>query len=81
MSGATWGATAFASLVFMFYLRMWIKEWRYMSDRSRQRLVERIAKMVGEQTYNHAPVNYTIAEKAIEMAERHFRHAASKGQR
>ena len=45
---------------------------------SRDRLEERIARMIGQQTYNHAPVNYTIAEKAIEMAERHFKWAAKQ---
>jgi hypothetical protein len=34
--------------------------------------------MIGRQTYNHAPINYVIAEKAIEMAERHFKWAAKQ---
>lgn len=39
-------------------------------QRRRQRLINRIAHMISEETYNHAPINYTIAEKAIAMVER-----------
>lgn len=45
---------------------------------SRDRLVKRIAKMIGRRTYNHAPINYTIAENAIAMAERHFKWVAKQ---
>lgn len=38
--------------------------------RRQSRLIDDIAKMVGEQTYNHAPVNYGIAEKAIRIIQR-----------
>lgn len=38
--------------------------------RRRQRLIKRIATMISNHTYNDAPINYTIAEKAIEMVER-----------
>jgi len=41
------------------------------AERSRHnRLVNRIAKMIANETYNDAPVNYMIAEKAIAMVER-----------
>lgn len=36
----------------------------------RDMLIDEVAHMIGNQTYNHAPINYTIAEKAIEMVER-----------
>ncbi len=41
-----------------------------MPQTRHQRLVGRIADMIAEQTYNRAPVNYTIAEKTIAMVER-----------
>ncbi|QQG96193.1 hypothetical protein HBE99_04435 [Mycobacteroides chelonae] len=34
------------------------------------RLVTDIAKMIGRETYNHAPVNYDIADKAIGIIHR-----------
>jgi hypothetical protein len=40
------------------------------STRNETRLVTDIAKMIGHETYNYAPVNYTIAEKAIEIIQR-----------
>jgi hypothetical protein len=40
------------------------------STRRHQRLVNRIAAMIANQTYNDAPVNYDIAVKAIGMVER-----------
>jgi hypothetical protein len=45
-----------------------------MSIRARTRngLVEAIYKMVGDETWNVAPVNYTVAERAVEMTERFY---------
>lgn len=40
-----------------------------LRKRRREALVERIAHMIGQETYNHAPINYTIAEKAIALVE------------
>lgn len=38
--------------------------------RSASRLVTDIAKLIGRETYNHAPVNFGIAEKAIGIIHR-----------
>jgi hypothetical protein len=40
--------------------------------RTRSGLIEAIYKMVGDETWNVAPVNYTVAERAVEMVERFY---------
>ena len=40
------------------------------ATRNETRMVDDIAKMIGRETYNHAPVNYGIAEKAIAIVTR-----------
>ena len=39
---------------------------------TRDDLIENIYKMVGDETWNVAPVNYTVAERAIEMVEQFY---------
>jgi hypothetical protein len=43
------------------------------TPRTREGLIEAIYKMVGDETWNVAPVNYTVAERAVEMTERYLR--------
>ena len=39
---------------------------------NRQALIEDIYKMIGDKTWNVAPINYTVAERAVEMTERYY---------
>lgn len=45
---------------------------RTRRPRTRNGLIEAIYKMIGDETWNIAPVNYTVAEKAVEMTERYY---------
>lgn len=42
------------------------------SGPTRVNLIEAIYEMIGKTLYNKAPVNYTVAERAVEMAEKHY---------
>lgn len=39
---------------------------------TRDNLIEAIYEMIGKTLYNKAPVNYTVAERAVEMIEAHY---------
>jgi hypothetical protein len=48
-------------------------------EMTRDELIEAIYKMVGDQTWNVAPVNYTVAERATTMVEQFYGIETVKG--